>query len=202
MNRAKVQAVLFQTGSLAGAMVQEHDVGGGQLAVAQVDRDGDAVAGDGAALGPGDQVRTAIRADWGVHHAQNRDTMAQQPDRDRAAAASFQECAGAVMRIDDPAVAVRLGGQHTLFLADESGRQQFRQALAQKQFDLGIDRRRVVVAESRTIGPAELGGEPSASLLHEVDHGGKNRWQGCCRHETEKSRRWRPDTLSPLRRHG
>ena len=202
MNRAKVQAVLFQTGSLAGAMVEEHDVAGGQIAMAQVDRHGGAVAGDCAALGPGDQVRAAIRADRGKHHAQNRGTMPQQPDRDGAAAPALQERARAVMRIDHPAIAVRLGGQNTLFLADEAGRQQRRQTLAQKQFNLGVDRRGVVVAEPRTVGPAELGGEPGAGLLHEVDHGRENRGQGCCRHQAEKSRRWRPDTLSPLRPHG
>ena len=140
-------------GSLAGAMVEEHHI------CRRPDSRWLRSIATGAplrvmALPSAQAIRSGPRSGLsrGEHHAQNRRTLAQQPDRDRAAAPSFQERARAVMRIDDPAIAVRLGGQNTLFLADELGRQQRRQTLAQKQFDLGVDRRGVVVAEPRTSG--------------------------------------------------
>ena len=178
MNRAEAQAVLFQTGRCPAPWLRNTTSVAARSRWLRSIATRYAVTRDRAALGPGDQVGTAIRAGRGVHHTQNRDTVAQQPDGDRTAAPSFQERAGAVMRIDNPAIAVRLGGQNTLFLTDESGRQQRRQTLAQKQFDLGVDRRGVVVAGPRTVGPAELGGKPDPGLLHEVDHGRENRMAG------------------------
>ncbi len=143
MNRAGAQAMLFQTGRWPAPWFRKTTSLAVSVAPAQVDGDRRAVAGDAAALGPGDHVRTAIRAGWRIDHAQHRDALAQQPDRDGAAAAAFQERPGAVMRIDNPAIAVCLRGQHAFFLADEAGRQQCCQVFAQKQFDLGVDRRRV-----------------------------------------------------------
>ena len=112
---------------LPGAVVQEHHVARRELS-----RPRRSIATGWplrvivAALGPGDQVRPAIRAQRREHHAEHRLAPAQQRDRDGAAAAAFQEGAGAVMRIDHPAEAVGRCFQHAGFLADEAGGQQAR----------------------------------------------------------------------------
>ena len=199
MNRAGAQAMLLQTGRWPAPWFRNTtSVAVRSRRLRSID-DRFAVAGDRAALGPGDQVGAAVGAGRRIHHAQHRRALAQQGDRNGAAAAPFQEGAGAVMRIDHPAIAVRLGRQHTFFLADESGRQQRGQALTEKKFDLGIDWGGVGVAEAwarrggRTRRRARL--RPVAQGRSRPEEWGAGLLSVMGPMESRRSRR---DTLSPL----
>ena len=164
--------------ALPNPVVQEHHVGGGQLPPAQVDRHQGAIAGDtGCALRPGDHVRAPVGAERGINHAEHGDAAPQQGDGHGAAAAALKKRAGAIVRIDHPAVAIRcvrrLGREYPGFLPHESGGEQGDEAVAEVHLHLVIHRRGHVVAEAGAIGAHELGGQHVPGLAGGVDY----RWQ-------------------------
>ena len=102
-----------------------------------------------------------VGAGGGVDDGEDRGAVAQQSDGDGAASLALQEGAGAVMRVDHPAVAV---GQRIFVDASSTpassptnrAGDQGEQPVAQHQLDLVVQRGGHVVAEPRTVGAGEL----------------------------------------------
>ena len=115
-----------------------------------------------------------VGAGGGVDDGEDRGAVAQQGDGDGTASLALQEGAGAVMRIDHPAKAVGGRFQHAGFLADEAGRDQSQQAVAQHQFDLAVERGGHVVAEAWAVRAGELGRDQVAGFACRLDHGRQN----------------------------
>ncbi len=144
-------------------------------------------------FGPDDEVGTAIRTGWGVDDGEYRDPVPQQRDGNGTPALALQEGTGAIMRIDHPAKpgprrALAWSGrdwrvEHARFLANETGRDQSEQAVAQQHLDFVIERRGDVIAEPRSIGTGELGGDQPAGLGRRRrdarENGGGDEGPGC-----------------------
>lgn len=101
-----------------------------------------------------------------MHHAEDRNTIAQQRHGNRRTAPAFQEFAGPVLRIDEPEMARVRSGRRARLLAEKVAGNERLQPCAQARFDLVVDRC-LAACPARTARTSELLAQLRAFLFDE-----------------------------------